>query len=72
MFLVRRAVSISVKVRAHSPVLVNTRYLGIEPVPLIKVPFNRRLLFEQPLGCQGLASILLAVLVVLIKCGRND
>ena len=27
------ATSISVKVRMHSPVLDNTRYLGIEPVP---------------------------------------
>ena len=63
LFLAWRAASISVKVRVHSPVLGKHMLSWYRASPLIKVSFNRRLLFEQPLGCQGLASILLAVLV---------
>ena len=63
LFLARRAASISVKVRAHSPVLGKHMLSWYRAGSLIKVPFNRHLLFEQPLVCQGLASILLAVLV---------
>ena len=48
----------------HSPVLGKHTLSWYRADSLIKVPFNRRLLFEQPLGCQGLASILLAVLVL--------
>ena len=33
LFLVQHATSISVKVHMHSPVLGNTCYLDIEPVP---------------------------------------
>ena len=63
LFLVWCATSISVKVRMHSPVLGKHMLSWYRAGSLIKVPFNHCLLFEQPLGCQGLALILLAVLV---------
>ena len=63
LFLAQHATSISVKVHTHSPVLGKHMLSWYRAGSLIKVPFNRRLLFEQPLGCQGLALILLAVLV---------
>ena len=53
LFLARRAASISVKVCAHSPVLGKHTLSWYRAGSLIKVPFNHRLLFEQPLGLSG-------------------